>query len=218
MSVTYSNEASKFNGSFDSTHTIPSFSCNPTDSHLVVATYNRAVSTEVSGVTANGNAMTGRGTSENTGVAGVKAWDYKINNASFDIVASTPAFKLCAVSAIALGGVNQTTAPVGTPVTTGGFGTTATASYTGTSGNMLLVFVNFQGAQTLTASGVTQIHNFDHVDGSLGQCFAGYVVATGSSQTIGCTSGASDNWQLSIVEVASAAGAPPPFIRGAIFF
>lgn len=216
--VTYSNAASIGNTGFASTHTISAFQCNATDSHLVVATYNRGVSTEVSGVTANGNAMTGRGASENTNVAGVKAWDYTINNASFNVVASTPAFKLCAVSAIALGAVNQTTPAVGTPVTAGGFGTTATASYTGTANNMLLVFANFQGAQTLTASGVTQIHNFDHTDGSLGQCFAGYVLATGSSQTIGCTSASGDNWQLSIIEVASSAGAPPPFIRAAIYF
>jgi hypothetical protein len=194
MAVAYSNGTYLGSTGFDSSHTISAFNCSGTDSHLAVVTYQRLVTTEVAGVTANGNAMTGRGGSENTNVAGVKFWDYTINNGSFNVVASTPAFKLCGVSAIALTGINQTTPAVGTPVTAGGFGTTA------------------------TASGVTQIHNQDHSNASLGQCFVGYVVATGSSQTIGCTSASGDNWQLSIVELAASGPAAPPFIRAAIFF
>ena len=207
MSVAYDNQASKYNGGYDVSQTISAFQCNGTDSHLVVATYNR-VDAELTGVTANGNAMAARGGSFNSSVCGVKAWDYTISNASFDVVASTPSYKLSAVSAIALSGVHQTTAATGTPVTAGAYNTTATASYTGTSGNMLLVFVNCQNARTLTASNCTQIHNFDHTDANLGQCFAGYVAATGSSQTIGCTLNTDDNWRLTIVEVASSGGSP----------
>lgn len=216
MAIAFDNGTSLGNTGYVTTHTISGFQCNGTDSHLVVGAYHR-VDAEVTGVTANANAMTARGGSYNSGVCGVKAWDYTINNASFNVVGSTPTYKLMAMSAIALSGVDQTAAAVGTPVTAGGFGTTATASYTGTSGNMLLVFVNFQGARTLTASGVTQIHNFDHTDSNLGQCFAGYVLATGSAQTIGCTSTTSDNYRLTIVEVAASAGATPAFIRAALF-
>ncbi len=216
MSITVDNSSTLTNPGYNATHTISSFQCNGTDSHLIVATYNR-VASELSGVTADGNTMTGRAASYNDNVCGVKAWDYTINNASFSIVASTPAFKLCAMSAIALSGIDQTTPAIGTPVASGSFGTTMTAAYTGTAGNMLLVFINCQGAQTLTASNCTEIHNFDPSDGSLGQCFAGYVVATGSSQTIGATSAAGDNWQLSIVEVV-AAGEIPPVVTSVKWF
>lgn len=219
MAVAVDNSTSYESGSggFAATHTISSFQCNGTNSHLIVGGFQRVITTEVTSVTADGNTMARRGSAENTNVCGVEAFDYTISNASFNIVGNTPTFKLFAMSANALSGVDQSTPTTGTPVTATSFSSTMTASYTGTSGNLLLVFINCQGAQTLTASNCTQIHNFDHADANLGQCFAGYTTATGSSQTIGVTSGAADNYALTIVEIkAASGGSPPTVVRSAI--
>lgn len=218
MAIAVDNSTSYESGSggFSSTHTITGFQCDGTDSHLAVGGFQRVITTEVTSVTANGNTMSRRGPAENTSVCGVEAFDYTINNASFNIVGNTPTFKLFAMSANALSGVDQTTPTTGTPVTNTTFSSTMTASYTGTSGNLLIVYINSQGAQTLTASNCTEIHNFDHGDANLGQCFAGYVTATGSSQSIGATSGAADNFAITVVEYKAASGATPTVVRSAI--
>lgn len=197
-----------YNGGYTNPHTLSAFQCNGANSHLIVGGYNRNLTTEISGVTANGNAMTLEA-SEETGNVGCGAYGYTISNASFDIVGTAPLSKPFTMSAIALSGVDQSTPVVGTPVTTSGFGTTATASYTGTSGNLLLVFVGTQGTRTLTASGVTQIHNINMATGDMRQAFSGYVVANGSSQTIGATVSSGDNYAITIIEIKASGGAPP---------
>lgn len=219
MAVAIDNSSTYDSGGYTNNHTLSAFQCNGTDSHLVVGVANRNFSSEVTGATADGNTMTLRsGSAVDNNSAGVGVFDYTISSASFDIVVSTPTYKLAAVMALALSGVDQTTATAGTPVTTTGWGTSATASYTGTSGNMLLVFINTQNARTLTASNCTESLNADHPDANLGQYFAGYVTATGSSQTIGATLNSGDNYAVSIVEVAASAGAPssPTLVRAAI--
>lgn len=216
MAIAVDNTTTKGDSSYDATHTISGFECDGTDSHLFVAAFNRNVDSEVTGITANANNMSSRGASVNANVCGAEAWDYKISNASFNIVASTPGYKLCALAALALSGVHQTTPTTGTPETSTGYSTTATDSYTGTSGNLLLVLINCQNARTLTASNCTESANFDHTDANLGQCFVGYVQATGSAQTIGATLNSNDNWAVSIVEVAASAASVTPFIRSAL--
>lgn len=217
MVVAIDNNTDYTTSGYDATHTISSFACNGTDSHLAVAAFSRAVTTDLTTVTADGNTMTARGAEENTSVAGCEWYDYTISNASFNIVGNTPSFKLLAMVAIALSGINQTTAPTGTPVTGQGYGTSATGSYTGTSGNMLLVCINLQGGSApITASNCTELSDFDHSDGSLGRCWVGYVIATGSSQTIGGTWTGDDNYTYSIVELAAEPGATPTIVRTSI--
>jgi len=207
MAITIDNSTTYDAGSYTDVHTLSAFDCSGTNSQLAVMIAQRAINTEVSTATANGNTMTQRGRAENTNVCGVAWYDYTIDNASFNVVVNTPSYKLCAIGAIALSGVDQSTPTAGTPATTTGYGSTATTSYTGTSGNMLLVAVNTQGTRTLTASNCTQTINDDHPDANLGSYFAGYVEATGSSQTIGCTLSADDNYAVSIIEVKAVAGA-----------
>lgn len=191
---------------FLSTHTISGFNCSDTNSHLIVVGYQRLITTEVTQITANANVMSRFGAAENSNVCGTEFFSYTISNSSFDIVGSTPAFKLLAMSAIGLRNVDQTTPVIGTPVVNTGFSDTMTTTYTGTAGNLLLVAINCQNPRTLTASGCTQIHNFDPTNANLGQVFLGSVVATGSTQTIGATSSSGDNFAISIIEIKSSGG------------
>ena len=205
-------------GGFNSTHTISAFDCSGTNSHLLVNAYSRELAAELDGITADGNAMASQVTSENTNVCGVETWGYQINNASFDIVGTTSNFKLLAMSAIGLGGVDQSTPIAGTNGSNTGFGTAANISYTGTSGNMIFAFVNSQGAGAMTpVSGMTELHDFDHGDSNLGQCWAGYVTADGTSQTVGATLGGNDNWAVCVIEVA-AASAGSVFVTKVMMF
>lgn len=213
VTVTNSDPYNSGSGGFLATHTEAAFDCSGTDSCLIVAGYNDNPTSEVSGVTADGNAMTLIDTSENTNVVAVQAYRYLINDNSFDIVCSTPTFKLQAMISIALNSVDQTTPIAGTPAKTGGNGTDATASYTGTAGNLILAFVTSQNASTITpASGMTMIEDFDHGDTDIGQCWAGYITATGSSQTVGGTLSSTDNYRLLVVEVKTAIAAWVPKI------
>lgn len=196
-----SNSSYLNNTGYQDNHTLGGVACNNDKSHLMVAAFQRYVTTEVNQVSANSNVMTRSGAAVNGGVAGVEWFSYTISSSSVSIVGNTPAYKLLAMGAIALFNVNQTTPVVGTPVTAGGYGTTASASYTGTSGNLLLVAINVRVTSTMTALNCTQELNFQHTDPNLGQCFVGYVVATGAPQTIGATLAANDNWELSIIEI-----------------
>lgn len=209
MAVTIATNTTYESGSggFLSTHTISAFNCSGSDSGLVVNAYSRELAAQLSGITADGNAMTSQVTSENTNVCGVETFDYIISNASFDIVGSTPGFKLLAMSALGLSGVNQTTMAASVDGTNTGFSTAANISYTGTSGNLNLAFVNSQGAGAMTPAGtMTELHDFDHADTNLGQCWAGYETTSGSAQTTGATLGGNDNWAVVVYEAAVAAG------------
>lgn len=222
MAVSIPNSTSYESGSggFNNVHTISSFQCDGSDSMLLLGLYERDF-TDISTVEANSSGMTQitSAQSVSTNVAGVDVYREVISNASFDIDVTYNAsvFRLLGMSALALSGVDQTTPTTGTPTTNTGFGTSATASYTGTSGNELFVFINIQEDETLTASNCTEIHNFAHADANLGQCFVGHVTATGSSQTIGATLGTARNWAISIVEVvAASAGVNIRYKTGAI--
>lgn len=208
MAVTIANSTNYTASGFLNSHQITGFQCNGTDSQLLVTAFYKD-SGALDNVQANSNNMSRRGVNVGAGVCGTEAFDYTISNASFTVDGLMSTYKELAYTAIALSGVNQSTPTTGTPVTASGYSTTATASYTGTSGNMLFAFVNIQGTKTLTASGVTEISNFSP-SSSIGDCFAGYVTANGSSQTIGCTLSADDNWRITIVEVVAASGGGSP--------
>ena len=216
MAVAVDNSSNYTASDFLSSHQLTGFQCNGTDSQLLVTAFYKDVGA-LSNITANGNNMSRRGVNIQEGVAGTEAFDYTISNASFTIDGLMPSFKELAYTAIALSGVDQTTPTTGTPVTSSGFGTTATASYTGTSGNLLVAMVNVQDTRTLTTSGLTQIANFKPAS-SIGSCFCGYVTATGSSQTVGCTLSSGDNWRITIVEIAAASASTPVFIKSALIF
>lgn len=205
MAITIPNSTT-YDGSFLSSHTISAFDCSGTNSCLLVAGYNKNPATEVTGVTADGNAMTLVDSNINANVVAVQGYNYEINDNSFNIVVSTPAFKEWAGIAVNLNGVDQTTNYNTTTVKAQNFGTTATAAVTGTAGSMLMVIASTQGDQTLTASNCNQLQNFNPTSG-IGSCFVGYVEATGSSQTIGVTINTNDNWRLLIIEYYAAAAA-----------
>lgn len=192
-------------GGFLSSHTFPDVDCSGSNTLNIACGINRNPASDVSGWTSEGNAMTSVVDSINTNVCAVSLWRYLINNSATTVVSSTPSFKLQAGFSLGLAGVDQTTPITGTPVTDGNFGTTATASYTGTAGNLLLVFVSTQNDRTFTASNCTTGTAVTAADGNLGSGWYGYVDATGSSQTIGATVSSNDNWRIAIIEIKAAA-------------
>ncbi len=207
MAVAIDNNTNYSASGFLNSHQLTAFDCSGTDSQLLVAAYLKEDTVELDNIQANSNNMSRRGQVGGGGVGGVEAFDYTISNASFTIDGLMANYKELAYTAIALSGVDQTTPTTGTPTTSSGYSSTCTASHTGTSGNMLFAIVNVQGSRTLSASNVTEIANFSP-SSSIGDCFCGYVEATGSSQTIGATlTGGDTNWYLSIVEIAAAAAA-----------
>jgi len=213
MTVTIDNHTSYSASGFLDTHTIADFECAGANAHLFVGVFYKDLDS-ITGIQAYANAMTMRSGSQtiSNGVCGVEAWEYTLDVSGFNIVASQPSFKELAFTAVALGGVDQVTPTIGTPVLANSFTSTATTSYTGTVGNMLIAIVNVQGTRTLTASGVTLIDTFQPSSG-IGACLIGYVEATGVSQTVGATiTGGSTNWRISVVEVkAHAAPYNPAF-------
>jgi hypothetical protein len=188
-------------GGYIQTHTLSGFSCSGTNTQLLVFGFNRNPASEVTSMTANGAEMTLFGESINANVTAIQGYYHAINNGSFDIVSSTPSYKLQAMVAVALSGAHQTT-----PVTHGevhGFATSVSLSYTGKAGNLLLVTIALQGNYTITPTGNTELQQFDHADSNLGRCYVGYVTATGSAQSLGGSWGTTDNYRLMITEVNS---------------
>lgn len=194
-------------GGYTNVHTFTDVDVSGTNTLHFAAGYNRNPLSDVSSWTSDANTMTGIVNSINTNVVAVQTLRYLINNADVTTVSNTPSYKLQAGSVAGFAGVDQTTPVAGTPGTAGGYGTSATASYTGTSGNMLIVSVSTQTNRTYTASNCTEINQVGHADANLGSGFLGYVTATGSSQTVGATWTTDENWQITIVELTAAATA-----------
>lgn len=209
MAITITSSVT-YDGSFLGSHTISAFDCSGTDSFLFVAGFNKNPAVEVTSVTADANAMTLIDDNINANVVAIQAYGYEINNSSFNIVANTPTFKEWAGIAIALAGVDQTTNYNTVVSEIGGFGNTATTTITGTAGSLILIIGATQGDQTLTISGTgaTVEENFSPASG-IGTCILGYATATGSSQTLGFTSGANDNYRLTLVEIYATPAQPP---------
>lgn len=192
-------------GGYSASHTLPDLDASGVNTLAVAAGFNRNPASDVTSWTFEGSTPTAIADSINASVVAVSTQRYLINNSATTIVSNTPSYKLQAMIGVALEGVDQTTPITGTPATAGGYGTAATAAYTGTSGNMLLVFVSSQSDRTFTASGVTDITSVTHADANLGAGYGGYVTASGSSQTIGAALSSADNWRLVIFEVEAAA-------------
>lgn len=194
-----------YDGGYTDVHTFTDVDVSGTDTLHIAAGFNRNPATEVTSWTSEGNAMTSIKDEINANVCAVSTWRYLINNATTTTVSNTPAFKLQSGITIGLSGVDQTTPITGTPVSSGGYGASATQAYTGTSGNLLLVFIGLQDDRTLTASSCTEQTSVTGADANMGTGWCGYVTATGSSQTIGGTWTTDTNWTMVIFEVKASA-------------
>lgn len=184
---------------WNESHTLAGFDCSGDDTLLLVAGFNRNPESDVDSMKADGDDMTLEGSSINANVCSIQAYSHKINNSDFDIVCSTPDYRQQGMIAIGIEDIDQTT-PVEDTKGAGGWGTDAQTTYTGTEGNLLLVFVTTQNDRTATASGVTELRNFNH-SGQIGLCFAGHVTATGSEQTVGATINEGDNFRVVVIEL-----------------
>lgn len=205
-----------YQGTYLASHTFTDVDVSGSDTCHLAFGFNRNPASDVTSWTSEGNTMSQEALSVNANVCAVQVMRYLINNATTTTVCNTPSFKLQAGIVVGLAGVDQTTPITGTPSTSGSYGASATASYTGTSGNLLLVSVSTQSDKTFTASSCTTLATITHSDASLGSGFVGYVTATGSSQTIGATWTGSDNWRMAIVEIKASGAATPVFVRSAI--
>jgi hypothetical protein len=191
-------------GGFIATHTLSGFSCSGTDTQLLVFGFNRNPLSDVTGITANGNSMTKYDDSINANVVAIEAYRYQISNSSFDIVCSTPSFKLQAMVAVAIGGAQQGNPIVGTAKSSQ-FASSGTVSYRGRPGNLLIVTIALQSNYAITPTNNTELQDFDHADSNLGRCYVGYAIADGTSQSLGGSWGTNDNYRILITEVAAAA-------------
>lgn len=197
--------------SYLSSHTFPAIDSSGTNTLFLALGINRNPASDVTGWTADGNAMTQQVLSANTNVVACQLMSRLINDSSVVAVANTPSFKLECGIVFALAGVDQSTPVVGTPVTAGGSNANATASYTGTAGNLLVVTVSTQADKTFTPSNCTTVNQVSGSDANMGSGFVGIVEATGSAQTIGATFSGDTNWRIAIVEIKAAGGAPSEY-------
>jgi len=205
MAVTIT-QSQIYDGGYTNTHTFPDVDCSGTDTLHIAAGFNRNPATEVTSWTSETNAMTSIKDEINANVCAVSTWRYLINNAATTTVSTTPSYKLQSGITLGLTGVDQTNPITGTPVSSGGYGTTATQSYTGTSGNLLFVFLGLKDDRTITASSCTAQTSVTGSDANMGTGWCGYATATGSSQTIGGTWTGDTNWTMVIFEVKAATG------------
>lgn len=186
---------------YAASHQLPDLAASGTDTYVIAAGYNRNPASYVSSWTIEGNTPTNIQDNINANVVAISVKGYVINNAATTVISNTPSFKLQNMIGLALTGVDQTTPITGTPVTFSDFNTNAIASYTGTAGNLLLVWVSTQGQKTFTASGCTAIATAVNSDSNIGNGWVGYAVATGSAQTIGATFSGADNLRVTIIEI-----------------
>lgn len=194
-------------GGYVTTHTFPDIDVSGTDTLAIAVGFNRNPLSDVSSWTIEGASPTSLINSINTNVSAVQSYYHLINNAATTIVSNTPTFKLQAGIAIGLSGVDQSTPIAGSSAAADGYGAAASHSYTGTAGNLLLVFVSTSADRTYTATNSTTLQSVAHADVNCGSGFVGYATATGSSQTLGATWTTDTNWQCAIVEVKAASGA-----------
>lgn len=190
-----------YDGGYIVTHTFPDVDVSGTNTLHIACGFNRNPATEVSSWTSEGTEMTVIKDEINVNVCAVQTRSRLINNALTTTVSTTPSSKLQAGITLGLAGVDQTTPIAGTPVSSQGFGASATQAYTGTAGNLLLVFIGLKDDRTLTASGCTAQTSVTGADANMGTGWCGYVTATGSAQTIGGTWTTDTNWTMVIFEV-----------------
>lgn len=203
-STTYDSGA----GVFLPAHTKSGVDTSGTDPYLLNASFEKNPAAEVTTVTSDGNNMVKADENLFANVASIQAYIHPPADASQDVVVNTPTFKECAMILLNLNGVDQTTPYNTTTVKGDNFSTNATASITGTSGNLLIAIMACQADTTHTAVNCTVAQSFSALSG-IGGCFVGYATATGSSQSLGVTLGAATNWRLLIIEFIAAGGTPP---------
>lgn len=198
-------------------HTLTDIDVSGTDTLAIAVGFNRNPTSDVTSWTIEGNTPTALIDAINTNVAALSSVYYKINNAATTIVSNTPSYKLQAMIGVGLENVDQTTPIAGSSAAASGYGSAASHSYTGTSGNLLIVVVALKDDRTLTPTSNTQIQSVTHADANMGTGYVGYATATGSSQTLGATWTTDTNWECAIIEVTAAAGGSP-VVNGAGFF
>lgn len=199
-------------GGYVTTHTLPDIDVSGTDTLAIAVGFNRNPLSDVGSWTIEGNSPTSLINAINTNVAAIQSYYYLINNAATTIVSNTPSFKLQAIIGLGLSGVDQTTPIAGSSAAASGYGTAASHTYTGTAGNLLLVFVTTSADRTYTPTSNTALQSVIHADANLGSGYVGYATATGSSQTLGATWTTDTNWECAVVEIKEATGGPPPTV------
>lgn len=196
-------------GGYVTTHTLPDIDVSGTDTLAIAVGFNRNPLSDVGSWTIEGASPTSLINSINTNVSAIQSYYHLINNATTTVVSNTPSFKLQAIIGLGLSGVDQTTPIAGSSAAADGYGAAASHSYTGTAGNLLIVFVTTSADRTYTATNCTALQSVIHADANLGSGFVGYVTATGSSQTVGATWTTDTNWQCAVAEIKAASGSPP---------
>ncbi len=204
ISIIDSDTYQSGSGGYVTSHTLPDIDVSGTDTLAIAVGFNRNPLSDVSSWTFEGNSPTSLINAINTNVAAIQSYYYLINNAATTIVSNTPSYKLQAIIGLGLSGVDQTTPIAGSSAAASGYSSAASHSYTGTSGNLLLVFVTTSADRTYTATNCTALQSVTHADANCGSGFVGYVTATGSSQSVGATWTTDTNWECAVVEITPA--------------
>lgn len=200
------NDYDTYSGSFLASHTLPDIDCSGTDTYALALGVNRNPGSDVSSWTFEGATPDDVAEFINAGTNSLQVKGDIVNDSDLTIVCNTPAFRLQSIIGVSLTGVDQSTPIAGKSTEKNEFTDTISDSYTGTSGNLLLVFITTQTDKTFTPINCTELTSVSNPDANLGSGFVGYITATGSSQTIGASWTGSLVAAMAIVEVAAAAG------------
>lgn len=170
--------------------------CTETDRGVLTFVANRVLA-DISGATHNGDAMTSEVSSNNSGVAGIRAYSRTAaDSGNNNVVVSLSEYRLLSMFNVCLSGTDQTDMVEATEATATGYGTSVSDSITSsTDGAWVFSGINLQSAYSLTPdSGETEINDTDHSDANLGQFGVSYILdATAGSETMGWSWSTNDN-------------------------
>jgi hypothetical protein len=180
---------------------------------LLVGVHCRSASTDVTGVTYNGVAMTLVGTNENSGVTGVQWYSLVAPAAGANnVVVSLSSYKLFSVLIYSLTGVDQTTPIEASDFSVAnldGYGTGLSTSITTlTNGARIVTLLSTKDdASPFTAGGsATLIASFDDPDPSLGSTAAQYLdVPTAGATAYSLNWTVGTNWRGATLAIKPAA-------------
>lgn len=200
-------DSQQYEGGYITSHTMTDFDASGTDTYALEFSFNKNPASDVTSRTFEGSTPTARISATNANVCSVIAFGELLNNAAVTCVTGTSSYKEEAMIGVGLAGVDQT-APLASTYSPGSqWGNTPNVSRTGTLGNWFVVSIAYKSNVTLTPSAGMTVQEDISTANSLGQCWVGYVECTGSAQTIGATSSASDNYEIIVLEVAAATAA-----------
>jgi len=199
------NDHDVYSGSFVASHTLPDIDCSGTDTYALALGVNRNPGSDVSSWAFEGATPDNVAEFINAGTNSLQVKGDVVNDADLTIVCNTPTFKLQSIIGVSFTGVDQSTPIAGKSTEKNEFTDNISDSYTGTAGNLLMVFITTQTDKTFTPTNCTALATESNPDANLGSGFVGYVTATGSSQTIGASWTGSLVAAIAIVEVAAAA-------------